>query len=266
MMELNYQIVRSPKRKKLTITVERDRAIIVHAPQETPEATVRRVVDGKRQWLLAKLQHPQKYQDRPHPPGKEVVNGESAPYLGRDYRIEIAETASGEVEFSSFFMVPTSHQGKRREVLRDWYIARAKEKILDRVEQHARELGVTFATARIVDNRYRWGSCTVQNNVNFNWRLIKAPDVRNRLCDRARTRSPHRGQPYVSLLEYYSRKYSHDGKSKGMVKGARAGFGGRNLGCSMGYLCRVGDPNARTVVWTESAMTPSCIRPMTARG
>jgi len=175
MMELNYQIVRSPKRKKLTITVERDRAIVVHAPQETPEETVRRIVDDKRQWLLAKLHHPQKYQERQHPPGKEVVNGESVPYLGRNYRIEIAETRSGEVEFSSFFIVPTSHQGKRREVLRDWYIARAKEKILSRVEQHARDLGVEFAAAKIVDNRYRWGSCTVKNNVNFNWRLIKAP-------------------------------------------------------------------------------------------
>jgi len=139
MMELEYKTVRSPKRKKLTITVERDRAIIVHAPEGTSEETVHRVIDAKRQWLLAKLRHPQKYQDRPHPPGKEVVNGESAPYLGRDYRIEIAETASGEVEFSRAFIVPASHQAKRRDVLRDWYIARAKEKILDRVEQHARE-------------------------------------------------------------------------------------------------------------------------------
>jgi predicted metal-dependent hydrolase len=37
------------------------------------------------------------------------------------------------------------------------------------------ELGVKFTSAIIVDNRYRWGSCTVGDNVNFNWRLIKAP-------------------------------------------------------------------------------------------
>jgi predicted metal-dependent hydrolase len=175
MTELEYQIVRSPKRKKLTITVERDRAVIVHAPQETSEEEVRRVVDAKRQWILTKIRHPQKYQDRLHPPGKEVVNGESAPYLGRDYRIEVAETVSGEVEFSNLFLVPPAHHAKRHEVLRDWYIARAKEKILARVEQHARDLGVEFEAARIVDNRYRWGSCTVKDNVNFNWRLIKAP-------------------------------------------------------------------------------------------
>lgn len=174
-MDLNYKIVRSQKRKKLTITVERDCSIIVHAPEGTSEETVRRVVDAKRQWLFQKLRHPQKYQERPPAPGKEVVNGESAPYLGRDYRIEVTETESGEVEFYRRFLVPVARQTERREVLRIWYLARAKEKILPRVKHHALRLGVEFAKARIVDGRYRWGSCTVQDNVNFNWRLIKAP-------------------------------------------------------------------------------------------
>jgi predicted metal-dependent hydrolase len=98
--------VRSAKRKKLTITVERDQAVIVHAPQKTPDDEIQRVIESKRQWILAKLRHPQKYQNRMHPPGKEVVNGESAPYLGRDYRIEIAETASGDIEFTHLFLVP----------------------------------------------------------------------------------------------------------------------------------------------------------------
>ena len=174
-MELDYKVVRSPRRKKLTITVERDRSIIIHAPENTSEEAVRHAVEAKRQWLFDKIHHPQKYQDAPHAPGKEVVNGESAPYLGRDYRIEITETASGQVEFSACFMVPASRHTVRREVLRDWYIARAKEKILPRVKRHARELGVEFAAAKIVDNRYRWGSCTLNDNVSFNWRLIKAP-------------------------------------------------------------------------------------------
>ena len=29
--------------------------------------------------------------------------------------------------------------------------------------------------SNIVDNRFRWGSCTTKDHVNFNWRLIKAP-------------------------------------------------------------------------------------------
>ena len=43
------------------------------------------------------------------------------------------------------------------------------------MRQHARDLGVEVAKVKIVDNRYRWGSCTQNSNVNINWRLIKAP-------------------------------------------------------------------------------------------
>jgi predicted metal-dependent hydrolase len=54
-------------------------------------------------------------------------------------------------------------------------VARAKETILKRVDQHGRKLGVNVGAARVVDSRYRWGSCTVNNNATFNRRLIKAP-------------------------------------------------------------------------------------------
>jgi predicted metal-dependent hydrolase len=29
--------------------------------------------------------------------------------------------------------------------------------------------------AKIIGSRFRWGLCTPKDNVNFNWRLIKAP-------------------------------------------------------------------------------------------
>lgn len=108
-------------------------------------------------------------------PARLMTAGRTVRNARRDYRIEVAETESGEVEFSDFFLVPFAQQAKRREVLRDWYMARAEEKIIPRVKQHAHELGVEYGSAKIVDNRYRWGSCTVKDNVSFNWRLIKAP-------------------------------------------------------------------------------------------
>jgi predicted metal-dependent hydrolase len=86
-----------------------------------------------------------------------------------------------------------SHEAKRRKVLRDWYITRGKKKILGCIEQHARELGVRFTAAKIVDNRYRWGPCTVRkfisqaawravnDNVNFDWRRINARMFAHRL-------------------------------------------------------------------------------------
>lgn len=174
-MKLAYRIQRSNKRRKLTISVERDRNIVVHAPEGMSEVRIQQVLESKRQWIYEKIGHPQKYQVLPHPPGKELVSGESALYLGRQYRIEVVKAGLAEIQFAQRFFIPATLEKKRAEALRDWYIGKAKEKIIPRVKIHAHELGVDVAKIKIVDNRFRWGSCTLKNNVNFNWRLIKAP-------------------------------------------------------------------------------------------
>lgn len=174
-MEFAYEIRRSANRRKVTITVERDRSVIVHAPVGVPDEKLCQIVESKRFWIFEKLCHDQKYRTLPHPPGKELVNGEAALYLGRSYRIEVVDTGISEIQFAHRFIIPRSHGIRRKAVLKEWYIERAKETILPRVRRYAKRLGVDFKQARIVNNRYRWGSCTVRNNVNFNWRLIKAP-------------------------------------------------------------------------------------------
>ena len=173
-MKLVYTVQKSVKRRKLTITVERDRKVVVYSPEGISEKTIQQVVESKRQWIYEKIAHSQKYQTLPHPPGKELVSGESALYLGRQYRIEVIKMGLAGIQFNQRFMIPA--RGKNRtEALRVWYIGRAKEKLIPRVKLHARDLGVDIAEVKIVDNRYRWGSCTLNDNVNFSWRLIKAP-------------------------------------------------------------------------------------------
>lgn len=174
-MDLSYSVRRSAKRKTLTITIERDRSVVIHAPSDASDKAIQRVVGSRRQWIFEKTHHGQKYHELPHPPGKELVSGESALYLGRSYQIEVTTGGANEIQFAQRFLIPASHAPRRRGVMREWYIARAIDKILPRVEHHAHTLGVNFKLAKIVDSRYRWGSCTVQGNVTFNWRLVKAP-------------------------------------------------------------------------------------------
>lgn len=174
-MDTTYSVKRSSKRKKVAITVERDSKVVVHAPSHASDQAIARIVDAKRQWIYEKTRHSQKYAERPHPPGKELVNGESALYLGRSYGIEIVNSEMECIQLDQRFLIPASHASHKKGALREWYIARAKEQLLPRVDRKARDLGVSIGRARIVDNRYRWGSCTVRDNINLNWRLIKAP-------------------------------------------------------------------------------------------
>lgn len=174
-MQLDYNVVYSDRRKTLTITVERDRSVVVKAPTGTSLEQITKAIESRKLWLYEKINHSQKYHPPLHPPGKELVNGESLLYLGRSYRLELVDTVR-EIQFSNNrFLVPRDRTQPRGKVFQDWYIQQAKATILPRVRLYADRLGVNFNEAKIADSKYRWGSCTPNNNVTFNWRLIEAP-------------------------------------------------------------------------------------------
>ena len=171
-MELDYQVVYS-KRKTITLTVERDRSIVVRAPIGTPEEKIRQAVGDKKLWLYEKVNNKQKYP--PQPLRKEFVTGETIPYLGRNYRLEITEGDLPGVRFQSRFYMSCHQQPHAAQLLREWYTERAQEKLPPKARQFARALGVSFNRILISDLKVRWASCTPKSNLNFNWRIMKAP-------------------------------------------------------------------------------------------
>lgn len=172
-MELNYTVTYS-QRKKLTITVERDRSIVVMAPLGTTPEKIREVVESRKLWIYEKLRHPQKYDSTPR---KEFVSGETVLYLGRNYRLEIQKGSEESIRFLGKFIVTGVSSDRAAKLFREWYLDKAKKKIIPQVKLHARNLGVQFNKVMVSELKYRWGSCTPNDNLNFNWKLIKAPVV-----------------------------------------------------------------------------------------
>lgn len=173
-MKLNYEIRRSANRRKVTITVERDRTVIVHAPKSISDEQVREIVDSKRLWIFEKLKHEQKHKPRLHAPGKELVDGETALYLGKAYQIEISDVITA-ITLNDRLLIPKPLGLNIADAIRAWYTHRAKEVLLPRVRTRARDLGIEYRQAKIISSRFRWGSCTPEGNINLSWRLIKAP-------------------------------------------------------------------------------------------
>ncbi|MDG5814144.1 DUF45 domain-containing protein [Chitinispirillales bacterium ANBcel5] len=77
------------------------------------------VIKSKRQWVYEKTRHAQMYA-LAHPPGKELVNGQSALYPGRQYQIEVVQNSSEEVRFEQRFLVPERLSAERKKVLQKW--------------------------------------------------------------------------------------------------------------------------------------------------
>jgi predicted metal-dependent hydrolase len=84
------------------------------------------------------------------------------------------ETKRG-IRFVGRFVVTGATPNRASRLFREWYLDQARKHITPRVEQHARNLGVHFNRVLVSDLSFRWGSCTPKDNLNFNWKLIKAP-------------------------------------------------------------------------------------------
>ena len=61
---------------------------------------------------------------------------------------------------------------------RNVYIRKAKETITKRVSYFARLMSVSYRNITIREQKTRWGSCSSEKNLNFNWKLILlAPEL-----------------------------------------------------------------------------------------
>ena len=168
----DYHLILS-RRKTIGLTVERDRRLVVRAPEGTTPEQVQAVLVEKALWLFRQRRSARRYPA--DPVRKEFVTGESLLYLGRHYRLEVVDEPLEGVRFCGKFQIARDRRGDAPALFRRWYEERARRRLSARARAFARRLGVSFNRLLVSDLRCRWGSCTPNNNLNFNWRVVKAP-------------------------------------------------------------------------------------------
>ena len=68
----------------------------------------------------------------------------------------------------------------KKEQLEKWYRREAGEVFHAKALEYAAVLHVDFKDIRVKDQKSRWGSCSSNKNMNFNWRILMAPEP---VCD-----------------------------------------------------------------------------------
>jgi len=177
-----YKIRRSPRRKTVAVSVDRQNGVMLTAPLEAGVPRLDRVVRDKARWILDRLRHVQ--QAEAELPEREFVSGESYQYLGRHYRLKVVRRAhSGEAKLErGWLVVPVSthaNESQRAELVREsletWYRRHAAQRLPERVSHWHRRVGVPVPKVIVKNQLKRWGSCDSKGNIRFNWRIIQAP-------------------------------------------------------------------------------------------
>jgi predicted metal-dependent hydrolase len=67
-------------------------------------------------------------------------------------------------------------QGEIRRQLQNWYHREAERLVQERIPDLAKPLTVKPFQVRIGDQQTRWGSCSANGRLHFNWRVAMVPD------------------------------------------------------------------------------------------
>ncbi|MGI6120026.1 MAG: M48 family metallopeptidase [Desulfosporosinus sp.] len=181
---ISYSIRKSHRAKHVIIRIGADGVQVV-APFFMNESDVISLVEKKRKWIFNKVEG---YRQRQMqlPAEREFISGERLLFMGKSYPLKVLEHKGGSTTVNltdGQFLVSINEaipiEKRRDEIqrkLKQWYISRAKEIITKRLEFFANKMGVQYNTVRFKNQKTRWGSCSLKGNLNFNWKLVMAPE------------------------------------------------------------------------------------------
>jgi len=172
-LEIPYRVDFSSKRKTVAFIIERNGDVVVKAPTGFSIEKIAELVKKNRMQLYQKINHPQKI--KTFHENSIQLNGRSILYGGKNYKIFIDKESIDEFIFNGKFIISENISNQFSTKISQWFISEAKVKLTIKIIEFAKKLGVEYNKITISDIQLRWGSCTPKNNININYRIIKAP-------------------------------------------------------------------------------------------
>jgi predicted metal-dependent hydrolase len=160
-------------RKTIALIVERDGRLIVRAPLELSEGSIREFVKENREWIEKNQKRAQKYT---LPAPKQYKDGETFLFMGQPYPLTIVPHQRAALTFNkATFRLAKSAIPKAEKAFVRWYKAQAMLQLFQRVMELSEKYDFTYKKIRISSARTRWGSCSSKGSLSFTWRLVMAP-------------------------------------------------------------------------------------------
>ncbi len=176
---VDYVLRVSPKAHRLRMVIRAGSGLEVVVPRGMSLRAHEPFLHEKAAWITQTL-------DRLHEsaPSAEVpplADGARLPFAGREVALCLRNgTRAGHYRAALQgdvlqLSVPDLAQATVRRALEHWYRRQAEGVIAERLALHNRVYQYRFGRVTIKAQKTRWGSCSRQGNLNFNWRLLLAP-------------------------------------------------------------------------------------------
>lgn len=179
---ITYSVRKSKRARTVRLRIDAKNGLQLVVPHTARGLNVEAILTDSADWILkhtAKIEQVKSTE-------RKYVTGETLPYLGREWPLEVIEKRAGKlvtvthtdssIRVSVPAEIPASDRPAAvRTALELWYRRQAKEYLGPRVAHLARRYGFEYQRISIKGQSTRWGSCSTNRNLNFNYRLMMTP-------------------------------------------------------------------------------------------
>lgn len=182
---MQYQLIKS-KRKTIAISFDRDGNLVVKAPYFVRKYEIEAFLLEKSEWIESTRIRLMRAGEEEKKLRLKLESGDELYYLGEKKILTVVREERKRAKINCvmdrlLLYVPyEADYTYKKEQLEKWYRKKAAEVLEDKANAFAGRIGVCFKDIRIKDQKSRWGSCSSKGNLNFNWRIIMAPEP---VCD-----------------------------------------------------------------------------------
>jgi predicted metal-dependent hydrolase len=163
-----YTLRRSPRARRVRVSVESDGAVLVTVPRRAPARAADEAVRELAPWIERRRRAlARAVAEIARTPG-------TVPYLGRELVLVPQPGRSRVHRRGDALLVP---DGLRSEPIERWYRRAARAEIAPRLDAAVARAGTTYNGLTIRAQRTRWASCSATGAMSFNWRLLLAPEA-----------------------------------------------------------------------------------------
>jgi len=198
-------------RRSMSIQIGKDGIVLVKAPHGMPDFLIRRFIHSHQQWIE---KHQTALAKKPKVPERKFAHGESFLYMGAEHKLHIGPHTSLSVK-DGMILFPEFLTFRIQKELLSWYQRQAREIISTLVDEHALKMGVSYTELYFSVTTSKWGSCTHDNRLQFNWHLIMAPAIVIRYVvvhELVHTMIKNHSRAFWSKVEQYNPSYRQQRK------------------------------------------------------
>ena len=169
------EVIRTNRKRSVSIQLKPE-GVRILAPKSISDKRIREIITQKTPWITRKQQE---VALAPTIKPKTYSDGESFSYLGQDYQLKITAGDTPSLQLQGSVLAATlpqpSTQTAVKSLVLSWYQEQAAQCLTEKTGQYAELIGVKPKSIRLKDYKSRWGSCSINGDISYSWRIILAP-------------------------------------------------------------------------------------------